>query len=146
MVEVGLVLPIFILTIVAVLEFGYFAALASAVSTASREGARFGSTVQDSGGGPNYLNCAEIEAHAQELAGPLIDITDIQIGYDTDGDPAAEVPCSPSVDEDDIDRWDRVVVEVTYDWSPMTPLMGNIIGDRELTSIDRRSIVKCESC
>ena len=146
-VEVGLVLPIFVLTLIAILEFGYFAAVASAISTASREGARFGSTVAESGGTPNYLNCAQIIAHAEELAGPLVDLTgDITVGYDTDGGTNIDVNCSPALDPDDIDRWDRVIVEVNYEWQTLTPVMGVLIADRTLTSIDRRSIVKCESC
>jgi hypothetical protein len=147
MVEVGLVLPIFILTLIAILEFGYFAAVASAISTASREGARFGSTVDDSLGDPNYLNCAEIIAHAEELAGPIVDLTgDITVGYDTDGGTNIDVACSGALDPDDIDRWDRIIVEVNYAWQPLTPIMGVLIADRTLNSIDRRSIVKCDSC
>jgi hypothetical protein len=147
MVEVGLVLPIFILTLIAILEFGYFAAVASAVSTASREGARFGSTVDDSLGKPNYINCAEIIAHAEELAGPLVDLTgDITVGYDTDGGTNIDIPCTTGMAESAIDRWDRVIVEVNHAWEPLTPLMGVLIADRTLNSIDRRSIVKCDTC
>ena len=148
MVEVGLVLPIFILTVVAVLEFGYFAAVSSAVQTASREAARYGSTVDDSGGTPNYLDCAGIRDHARDLSEPLVSLAngDIAVGYDTDGDTGVEVNCSGALGEDDIDRWDRVIVTVTYDYSPVTPIMDIFIGTETLTSVDRRSIVKCEDC
>ena len=147
MVEVGLVLPIFILTLIAILEFGYFAAVASAISTASREGARFGSTVHDPDDAgpakPNYLNCAEIIAHAEELAGPLVDLSgDITVGFDTDGGTNIDVLCTSGVTASAIDRWDRVIVEVNHAWQPLTPLMGVLIADRTLTSVDRRSIVK----
>ena len=149
MVEVGLILPIFIFTLVGIIEFGYWAAVNSAVHTASREGARFGSTVDEDGGTPNYLNCAEIRAHVRELTGPLVTLTNgqIDIGYDDDdGDAQPDLTCSGSLDADDIERWDRIVVEVNHTYVPITPILRGLIGDRDMTSIDRRSIVKCDTC
>jgi hypothetical protein len=151
MVEVGLVLPIFILTLCAVIEFGYWAAVDSAIHTASREGARFGSTVDDSGGTPNYLDCDGIRDRVRELVGPLVTVADadIEVGYDTDD---ADVPpepnfaCSGALDPDDIEPWYRIVVTVNHTYVPVTPLLGGIIGEREMESVDRRSIVKCDSC
>jgi Flp pilus assembly protein TadG len=149
LVEVGLVLPIFILSLIGIIEFGYWAAVNSAVHTASREGARFGSTVDDTGGTPNYLDCADIRAHVRDRVGPLITLSDgdISIGYDTNGTPGTELTCGGAgVDADDIDRWDRIEVEVEFTYEPVTPILGAMIGDQTITSIDRRSIVKCASC
>jgi TadE-like protein len=144
LVEVGLVLPIFILTLVAVLEFGYYAAVSSAVQTASREGARYGSTVDDSGGTTHYLDCGGIRDRARDLSEPLVTLAngDITVGYDTGGTPAIDLACSGSVTASQIDRFDRIVVEVSYTYSPITPIMGIFIGDATLSSVDRRSIVK----
>lgn len=146
MVEVGLVLPIFILTVIAVLEFGYFAAVSAAVQTASREGARYGSTVDDTDGTPNYLECSEIRDHARDLAEPLVSLPDsaIAVGYDTDGGTNVDVVCAAGLAESAIERWDRMIVTVTYDYSPITPIMDLFIGTETLTSVDRRSIVKCD--
>jgi hypothetical protein len=146
---VGLILPIFILTVVAVLEFGYFAAVASAVNTASREGARYGSTVDDTSGTPHYLDCDGIRDHARDLSDVLATMADadIVIRYQSEAGTMYGFTCDDGPDVDDLERFDRVVVEVTYEYSPVTPVIGGIIGDRTLVSIDRRSIMKpCVSC
>jgi hypothetical protein len=147
LVEVALILPIFILTLTAILEFGYWAAVDSAVHTGSREGARFGSTVDDAGGVPNYLNCDEIRAHVRERIGPLVSIPDgqIGIGYDTDGTPGTELTCG-SATEAQIARWHRIEVEITHTYEPITPILHAIMGNHAITTTDRRSIVKCDSC
>ncbi len=148
MVEVALVLPIFILTLVAVIEFGYWAAVNSAVHTASREGARFGSTVDDSSGTWNYLDCAQIRDRVRERVGPLVDLPDgqISIGYDTDGlADAPELTCGTAT-EAQIDRWDRIEVRVEHVYEPITPLLRPVIGSLTIDVIDRRSIVKCSDC
>jgi TadE-like protein len=148
-VEVGLVMPIFILTLCAVIEFGYFVAVDSAIRTASREGARFGSTVDDEGGTPNYLDCDAIRDRVRELVGPLVtlDDADIDVGYDTnDAGFAKNFDCSPALDPDDIDPWFRVVVTVNHTYLPVTPVLSGIIGEQEMVSVDRRSIVTCDGC
>jgi hypothetical protein len=138
-VEVALVLPIFIFLLVAVIELGYWAAVNSAVHTASREAARFGSTVDDSGGTPNYLNCPAIRERARERVGPLVSLSDgqISIGYDTDGSPGPERTCG-SATAAQIDRWNRIEVRVQYTYRPFTRMFGNV----EMDVTNRRSIVK----
>lgn len=148
LVEVGLILPIFVLSLIAILEFGWWAAVNSAIHTASREGSRYGSSVDDPAGAtpPNYANCAAILNHAYELAGPLVDLTgDVTVSYEretaTPGQYTTVATC-PTVSAATIQRWDRVVVTVTYSHDALTPIMDALIGDQTLVSIDRRSIVK----
>lgn len=142
MVELGLVLPIFLLILIAVIEFGYWAAVNSAVHTASREGARFGSVIDDPAGPDpvNYVNCPGILATATDRAGAMVDLTgDITISYERDGAPLGN--CG-SVSAATIQRWDRVVVTTTYAYSAITPLMDIFIPPQNIVAIDRRSIVK----
>lgn len=142
LVEVALVLPIFILTLIAIIEFGYWAAVNSAVQTASREGARYGSTVDDPPGStpPNYVNCTEIVNHAKDRAEPIVDLTGrVTVAYERNG---TTVATCPSVTASSIQRWDRVQVTVTYTYSALTPVMGALIGTHTVVAIDRRSIVK----
>ena len=157
MVEVALVLPIFIFTQMAVLEMGYFVAVGSAVSSASREAARYGATVGTNSETPpveHYIDCAGIRAAARQTSGALVNLSDAQITikYDNGLNPpvAQAVPCVSTGSrpaEGDIERWDRVIVEVVHTYQPITPFLRPILGSTEMNSIDRRSIVKsCTTC
>jgi hypothetical protein len=147
LVEVGLMLPIFLLTLLAVIEFGWYTAVSAATSSASREAARYGSTVGTTGGGtPHYIDCDGIRAAARGTTASLIQLAngDIDITYD-DGAAAKAVPCVSAGSrpaEGDLVRWDRVVVEVSVEYSPLVPLLDPIIGTHPLVSTDRRSIGK----
>ena len=159
MVEVALVLPIFIFTLMAVLEMGYFVAVGSAVSSASREAARYAATVgtvDPPGPDPaieHSLYCDGIRAAASRTSGALVTldpVNDIDIDYD-DGlstTPYDNCPAGgPAPAVDDVDRWDRIAVTVTYTYEPITPLLRPIMGTQVMTSTDRRSIVKsCSDC
>jgi Flp pilus assembly protein TadG len=145
MVELGLVLPIFILVLIAVIEFGYWAAVNSALHTASREAARYGSSIDDPNGPTtlppaNYVNCAEILSVAADRTGALVDLTGaITISYERNG---ASIGNCGSVAATAIQRWDRIVVTTTYTYTAVTPLMDIFIPPTIITTVDRRSIVK----
>ena len=143
MIEVALVLPIFIFTLMAVLEMGYFVAVGSAVSSASREGARYGAT-WDEGGTKPYLDCAAIRAAARQTSGALVNLgpSQILISYDNgSGTPVGGATCESTTD-DQLDRWDRIQVTVNHTYEPLTPLLRAFIGNQPMQSIDRRSLVK----
>ena len=144
MVEVGLILPIFLITLLAIVEFGWYSAVAAATSSASREGARYGSTVGDDPVA-HYIDCDGIRAAARSTTDPLITLadSDITITYDNGtGTPvASECDATPPL-ESELDRWDRIVVRVEVTYEPLVPLLDALIGTHELVSIDRRSIVK----
>jgi Flp pilus assembly protein TadG len=149
MVEVGLILPIFLITLLAIIEFGWWAAVASATGSASREAARYGSTVGTVGtpAVERYRDCPGIRNAARSTTGALLNLPDgdIIITYDNGSGTAVAVPCvsiASRPDADQIDRWDRVVVEVRVTYDPLVPIFDVLIGTRQLVSIDRRSIVK----
>jgi TadE-like protein len=159
MVEVALVLPIVIFTLLAVIEMGYFVAVGSAVSSASREAARYGAVVgcvdddcsNAAPGTPedfHYVDCAGIRDAARLTSGALVNLTDntlIEIDYVPEGSETAFDSCpvgGPGPHpEDDIDPWDRIAVTVRYTYQPLTPLVGAVVGSVEMVSIDRRSII-----
>jgi hypothetical protein len=126
----------------AVLEMGYFVAVGSAVSSASREAARFGATWNDSGTLP-YLDCPNIILAAKSTSGPLVneDAFTIQITYEDGTGGTVGGPCATTTD-DDLERWDRIQVRVRYTYQPLTPLVGALVGSQVMDSVDRRSIVK----
>jgi hypothetical protein len=149
MVEVGLVLPIFLIALVAIIEFGWYTAIAAATSSASREAARYGATVGDD---PvdHYVDCDGIRDWARNTTDPLItlDDTDIDVTYidgSGDGSDPAACPAGATINPDLIERWDRISVEVRFTYDPIVPILDGLIGTHELVSIDRRSIVKAAS-
>jgi len=148
LVEAALVLPIFILSIVAILELGWYAAVASATTTASREAARYGSTVGVAADGqPHYIDCGGIRAAAGSNTNPLITLadSDIDVWYDDGTGVAVAEPCMSSASRplaEDLQTFDRVVVTVRVVYEPITPLLQGIIGTPTLTSLDARSIAK----
>lgn len=149
LVEVALVLPIFLVTLLAVIELGHFAAVAAATGSASREAARYGSTVGTVGSPAveRYRDCDGIRDAARRTTGALIALTDsdIEVTYDDGASTPVAVACESAASRPDasaIDRWDRVVVQVTARYQPLVPLLQPLIGTHDLVSIDRRSIVK----
>ena len=84
MVEFALVLPLLLVVMLAVIEFGRLLFIYSAVFTASREAARYGAaTGITSGNTARYQDCTGMRAAAMHI-GDLVGISnsDIAISYD----------------------------------------------------------------
>ena len=64
LVEFALILPILLLVVVGVLEMGRLLFVYSSVTSASREGARYGSAVGQVNGVPRYQDCGGIRSAA----------------------------------------------------------------------------------
>jgi Flp pilus assembly protein TadG len=138
MVEFAFVLPLLLLIVLGIIEFGRMLFIYSSVSASSREAARYGASTEDVGGSTyRYRDCAGIISAAQRvgiLAG--IDSGDISIYYD-DGSAVVEPSCNPSVS---VDRGDRIVVSVTANYEPVVPLVN--IPAIPITSMTARTIIK----
>jgi Flp pilus assembly protein TadG len=146
LVEFGLILPIFVLLLAAVIDVSRMVTINSAVVTASREGARYGAAIGDLGGSPQYVDCAGIRAAARNATDALIDLPDtqIRISYDNGVGTARTQACTPHGSgpvAGEIQNLDRVLVEVTATYDAITPVLTNIIGPWTVVSIDRRTIV-----
>jgi Flp pilus assembly protein TadG len=147
-VEFSLVAVILLLTFFAIVDFGRMVAIHSAVVTASREAARYGSAVgiDALSGEPQYVDCAGIRNAARRVVGGLIAIPDgdIVITYDRDADndgTFATVPVDCG-DEADVVSFDRVVVQVTATYRPITPFLQSVVAPITVVSLDRRTVVK----
>ena len=82
--EFALALPVTLLIVFGVIEFGYLLFVYSSVNSASREAARYGIAIGDvSGGGKRYYDCNGIEDAGLKI-GQFAGMTaaDITIGYD----------------------------------------------------------------
>jgi uncharacterized repeat protein (TIGR01451 family) len=85
MVEFALILPLLLLVLLGIIEFGRILFVYVTVTSTSREGARFGSAVgaQNPNGLPRYLDCDGMRASALKV-GLLANLTgsDITVSYD----------------------------------------------------------------
>jgi hypothetical protein len=150
-VEFALVLPITLLIVFGVIEFGYFLFVYSSVNTASRDAARYGIAVGegDTANTLRYYDCAGIIAAGTRIgkyAGILE--SEFTIRYDHGPgtsniypDPACTTLASYGGD-DLIEFGDRIVVTVAHPYEPLITYMGLDLGSFTMTSISSRSIVK----
>lgn len=147
-VEFSLVAIVLLLTFFAIVDFGRMVAIHAAVVTSSREAARYGSAVgvDISSGEPQYVDCVGIRNAARRVVGGLVTIPDgdIVITYDRDADndgtfATVAVDCG---DEADVVAFDRVVVQVSVTYRPITPFLQSIVAPITVVSVDRRTIVK----
>lgn len=104
MVETALILPIILLILLGILEFGRILSAWMIITHASREGARVSSL-----GGTTMQVEERVDAVSKTL-----DLTDITVIIAPSGTLA---------------RGDMVTVTVTYNIDLMTPLIGAIVGD-----------------
>lgn len=140
-VEFAVILPILLTLITGVIEVSRLAATYAAVSSASREGARYGSAAGNSGEGTvaRYEDCVGIRESAKRLVSAFTDIdyTGIQIFYDTGPGTVVYSACKPPVGA--VQLGDRIVVrvEVTYE-----PLLFIGLDPIQVTAETKRTIVK----
>ena len=144
-VEFAIVLPILIALLVGILEVGRMIYIYAAVNNASREAARYGSAIGlDDSGYLKYQYCKGISDMAKRSAffTPLT----ITITYDNGPNTSSFRTCTPNSDGVDPGvsvnsgtTLDRVLVEVSADYSPMVRLIP--IDSRTITSKSARTIV-----
>lgn len=142
MVEFALVIPLLLTMLFGIFEAGRMLWIYTAVTTASREAARYGSSVGDSGGGtPFYLDCAGIRAAAKRLGGPG-NVQDVDITISYDRGPGTSVIGSCPVSAESIILGDRIIVQVIghFDPAPAVPLFD--FPSFNITSVSRRTIIK----
>lgn len=149
MAEFALILPLLLLLIFAVFEFGRLLFVYAAVHTASREAARYGTAAGDIGdlnASPRYIDCAGIRAAGMRvgsLAG--ISSSDITIQYDhgpteSNPNPAAFTTCEAITSPGDIQQGDRIVVETSVVYRPVVPLP--FVETLNISARSSRTIVK----
>jgi len=144
LVEAALVLPILLLLIFGMFEFGHFIITTSTVTNASREAARFATTTgTGSGTGPRYADCDGMRDAAQEF-GVLGEPTDGQILLQYDEGPTTSVflTCAgTSIDPSLIENGDRIISTITVPFQPIIPLIETFLGPT-ITRTTTRTITK----
>lgn len=126
LVEFALIVPVFLLLILGLIEFGRLMVTYSSISTASRDAVRYAVSVGDSPSGiPHYQDCLGIRAAAENVA--LFADPTIVITIDADG-PGGASPieyCQVGKNSDPIDvsLGAQISVTVTQIYDPLLPLV-----------------------
>jgi hypothetical protein len=149
-IEFALVLPITLLIVFGVIEFGYLLFVFSSVNTASRDAARYGIAVGEVSGDLRYYDCdGIIDAGLRigRFAGILT--TDFTIYYDSGpGTSTIYANCetlAALAGDDEINFGDRIVVTVNHYYQPLITYMGLDVGPFTMSSTSSRTIVKSAS-
>ncbi len=139
--EFALTLPIVLIMILGIIEFGRLMITHTAISSASREAARFGAAVgnDDIGILPPYEDCVGIRDAAKRIATAFIPIEDAAINIQYDKGPGTAIYSNCSPPSDTVELGDRIVVSLTTTYEPLIPLG---FGNFEVTSVAKRSITK----
>lgn len=146
LVEFALILPVLLLIILGVVEFGRIFFLYTEASNAAREAARYGVAAGESPNGlPRYLDCGEIRQAALDttILSNFAPVTDtIEIAYDYPVENSTQIlgNCEAGFEDDDIQQGYRIVVTVTADFKPILPIIP--IPDLTFTPSSRRTILK----
>lgn len=142
-VEFAIVAPLLFLLLFGIIEFARAISVYTAVSTAAREGARYGASVGlNEGGVPHYLDCDGIVEAAQARAVlTSLEPGEIDVTYDLGPEDGEDPIECGEVGQGDIQDQSRVVVAVTTDFNSPIPIISNIVGDMEVSASQARTIV-----
>jgi Flp pilus assembly protein TadG len=140
-VEFVLALPVALMMLLAIIEFGRFSITYIVISSASREAARYGAAVGDYGSEsiPFYGDCTGILDTARRIAGTFLQIeeSNVSIQYDQGPGTAIYSACPPG--SDTVRLGDRIVVQITTRYEPLVPIG---IEGIDLVSESKRTIMK----
>jgi Flp pilus assembly protein TadG len=120
MVEFAIVFPLLLLFLFGIFEFSRIMFAYSAAVSASREAARYGAAIYDTGGGiPQYEDCAGIRDTAKRI-GKYAGITDSEIVIQYSNDSGVySTSCPPS---QEVTAADTISVSINTSVTPMTPV------------------------
>lgn len=127
LVEFALILPIFILLLVGIVDFGRAIYAYNTISNASREAVRVAIVNQ---------NCGDITDEAIKQAVSLgISAADVEVEFATP-DLSSTIPCDNT--EQSLGR--VAVVTTQYSYTAATPLIGNLVGVIPMSAVTRQPV------
>ncbi len=142
MVEFALVFPLILVITYGMIELGRMVWIYAAVTTAAREGARYGAASGDAGGVLYYEDCTGIK-NAVKRTAILVPITDANITISYDNGTSASrswASCPPPSNPFDwIQSGDRIIVRVNANYQPILNFLG--IQGFAITSRNARTIL-----
>jgi Flp pilus assembly protein TadG len=140
-VEFTLALPVVLMLLLGIIEFGRFMIAYIAISSASREAARYGAAVgdYDSTNTRPYEDCTGILDAAKRVADAFLEIDDsnISIQYDKGPGTTSYSSCPPGAES--VQLGDRIIVQITITYETLVPIG---IDGINVISESRRTIMK----
>ena len=137
--------PILLLVVLGLFEFGRFVVTQSTINNASREAARYATTTGvGTSSGPRYADCDGMRDAAQEHA-VFTEPGDGQITMEYDEGPGTAVflNCSSgTVDPALIETGDRIIATVAIPYQPIIPLIGEFLESTTISAQTTRTINK----
>ena len=124
MVEFALVIPLVILILLGLFDFGRAIYAYNTVSNAAREAARVAIVKPDEA-------AVQAEAAAQAIALGILPAS-VTVAFETADDPP--LPCDPP------EVGCVAIVTVPYEWRAITPIIGDIVGPFQISSVSRQQI------
>lgn len=145
--EMALTLPILLMVIMGIMDFGRAFFIYSQVSNAAREGARWGSVrgVVTQGELEQFQDCDAIRQAVIDKFGLTLDIQpeDINIEYDNGAD-LLPFNCNgttgPGIDQ--LTQGDRIRVTISTEFQFITPLISAIITDVPISFTAARTLFR----
>lgn len=142
MAEFALTLPLLLVLVFGVIEFGRLLFFYSAVTTGTREAARYGAgSGLGSGSGARYQDCQGIRGAAKRISGLAgINDGDIAIAYDKGPGETSLGSCPVGGTGPALELGDRIIVTVSTQYQPVVPIVN--IPPIQINSVARRTILK----
>ena len=144
--EMALTLPILMLLVMGIMDFGRMLFIYSQVSNAAREGARWGSVtgVVPQGTDPHFVDCDGIRQAVVSRFATVLDITDedIKIHYD-DGATQYGFNCNSGNPASSLIRQgDRIIVTVEGEFEFLTPGVSSFVPSMHVSFTAARTIMR----
>lgn len=142
LVEMAFVMPLVLLVIFGIVDFGRYVSHIQAVETASREGARYASTT--GGSVPHFIDCDGIREATRGTSVINPADSEVDVTYEGDSGPLS-IGCQGGLDTpviDVISNTTRVQVTVRTEFHAITPMLGEFIGAVTIVATDERTIVR----
>lgn len=141
MVEFALVFPILLLVTYGIIEFGRLVFIYASVTSAAREGARYGAAVGTVGSLPQYANCSGIDTAARGKA-LLTNITSVTVSLlkGLTSAPVAYTCAQVQANPDIIGSGDRIRVTVVAHYEPWIGFLG--LNGFDISSTNFRTILR----
>lgn len=127
LVEFALILPIFVLVLVGIFDFGRAVYAYNTISNASREAVRLAIVDQNT--------TAIVNKAVQHASSVDVSPSDVTVAFMT---PDLSGPCSTGGDPYRIGC--VAVVTVNYDYNAATPIISNLVGTIDMSSTTRQAI------
>jgi hypothetical protein len=144
LIEMAFVMPMLLLVLLGIFEFGRYIAETNTVANASREAARYAiATGPGNGGVARYADCDGMRDSAKQfgvLGGP--EDGDITLEYQDDSGTVFLVCSGSSVAASDIGSGDLIVVTVSRPFQVITPIVGPFLDGLVIEFTTKRTIVK----